>query len=156
MSDNRPPSSPPCDQAALEMSTMDPAILAGRLNELLEGERAGARGLMAIKHAAEPELATLLDEVERDEARFCSMLRKQVARLGFEPSRTTGVFYDKLLARTTLVDQLRLLDRGQSAVVRVLEQLLPEIRDRELKEALDEMRIVHIRNIERCARHLPN
>jgi hypothetical protein len=57
------------------------------------------------------------------------------------------------MARETLDDKLRLLDRGQSAVVRILDELLPEIRDAQMRAELVEMRDVHVRNIERCARY---
>jgi hypothetical protein len=81
------------------------------------------------------------------------MLARQIERLGGAPSRETGAFYDKLMARETLDDKLRLLDRGQSAVVRILDELLPEIRDAQMRAELVEMREVHVRNIERCARY---
>jgi hypothetical protein len=46
---------------------------------------------------------------------------------------------------------LALLDRGQSAVVRMLEDMLPKVADRELADDLREMRDVHVQNIARCA-----
>jgi len=129
--------------------------IARRLNELVEGERAGARGLIDIKASvARSPLGVLLDKVAKDEARFCAMLGRQLARLGFPASRATGVFYEKLLKRETLDEQLRLLDRGQSAVVRMLEELLPSVQDAELHADLVEMRDTHIENIRACAEYL--
>jgi hypothetical protein len=128
--------------------------LAAKLNGLLEGERAGARALLDLAEPKGEPLGATLDDVARDEARFCSMLIRQIERLGGTPSRETGVFYDKLMARPTLNDKLRLLDRGQSAVVRALDELLPQIRDAQMRAELEEMRQVHVRNIERCARFL--
>lgn len=125
------------------------------LNQLVEGERAGTRGLIDMDtEVDDPELRQLLGDVAKDEARFCAMLSHHVTRLGGTPSRATGVFYDKLKARATLADKLKLLDRGQSAVVRTLEDAIPRISDASLRNDLDEMREVHVRNIERCARYL--
>lgn len=130
--------------------------LAERLNELLESERAGARGLIQMKSECEDaELADVLERVSHDEARFCAMLGRHVARLGGTPSRETGAFYDKLLARETRIDQLRLLDRGQSAVVRTLDAMLAEPLDPALRRDLEDMRATHVQNIALCARYLP-
>jgi nitronate monooxygenase len=150
--------SPPCYQHEFE-DTAEPALsvdeIAERLNTLLEGERAGARGLIDMNRTTDGgELGALLDEVARDEARFCAMLGHHLSRLGYEPSRETGVFYDKLLQRETLADRLSLLDRGQSAVVRMLDELLPSVRDAALRDDLMEMRETHVVNIRRCAEHL--
>jgi hypothetical protein len=150
--------SSPCYQHEFE-DAGTPALsldeIARRLNELVEGERAGARGLIDIKASvAGSPLGELLDRVARDEARFCAMLGRQLSRLGFPVSRETGVFYEKLLKRETLDDQLRLLDRGQSAVVRMLEELLPSVRDAELHADLVEMRDTHVENIRACAEFL--
>jgi nitronate monooxygenase len=131
------------------------AEIADLLNQLVEGERAGARGLIEMDGAIDDaELRELLSAVAKDEARFCAMLSHHVARLGGTPSRATGVFYDKLKARETLTDKLELLDRGQSAVVRMLVDAIPRINDSALRRDLDEMREVHVRNIERCAQYL--
>ncbi|MFW6094208.1 MAG: DUF6306 domain-containing protein [Pseudomonadota bacterium] len=128
--------------------------IAAQLNQLLESERAGARGVIDMKAEAREGMEAVLDSVARDEARFCSMLRHHLSRLGYEPSGDTGAFYGKLAARPTLDAKLRLLDRGQSAVVRVLDELLPAIDDDALHRDLVEMREVHVRNIETCASYL--
>jgi hypothetical protein len=138
----------------LPISSMSNDALAARLNELLEGERAGARGLLDLAAPKSEPLGATLDAVARDEARFCSLLARQIERLGGTPSRAVGAFYDKLMARETLEDKLRLLDRGQSAVVRVLDELLPQIHDAQMRAELEEMRDVHVRNIARCAQFL--
>lgn len=145
----------------------DDAALIERLNTLIEGERAGARGVLEMRRGllemrrglpaaqagdSPPELPPLLDQVARDEARFCAMLSRHVTRLGGVPSRAVGVFYDKLLARDSLPARIDLLDRGQSAVVRVLDELLEQPIDAPLRRDLTEMRDVHVVNIERCAR----
>lgn len=153
--DTRPYASPTCYQHELDdVPVLSAEEIAGRLNELLEGERAGARGLIDMKAAStDPALADLLDAVARDEARFCAMLGHHLSRLGHTPSRKTGVFYEKLKARETLEAQLKLLDRGQSAVVRMLEEILPSVRDPQLLADLTEMRDVHVENIRRCAEY---
>lgn len=150
--------SSPCYQHEIEEACAPELTLdeiARRLNVLLEGERAGARGLIDMKPSVvSSPLVELLDEVARDEARFCAMLGRHLARLGCSASRDTGVFYEKLLQRETLEERLRLLDRGQSAVVRMLEELLPSVRDAELHADLVEMRDTHVENIRRCAEFL--
>jgi len=149
--------SPPCYQHEFDapFSDLGNEALAAQLNALLEGERAGARALLDLKEPTDQPLGAALNEVARDEASFCSMLIRQIERLGATPSRATGVFYDKLLARESMEDKLRLLDRGQAAVVRALDDLLPRIHDPQMRIELVEMRDVHVRNIERCARFLP-
>jgi Domain of unknown function (DUF6306) len=147
----RPPASPPCYRHEVDQPPLDGAELIAWLNGLLEGERAGAQGLNDLaKQHAEP-IASLLREVARDEGRFCVMLRRHIVALGGEPSAATGVFYDKLMARETLADQLELLDRGQGAVVRSLEATLPRLTAPALVADLTEMLDVHVVNIERCA-----
>src|SRR3546814_2601334 len=93
------------------MSTAETIAL---LNELLEGERAGARavGEMARAAGVAPQRVALRD-VAMDEARFCAMLSRHVARLGGSPSRTTGAFYDKVVALESPDERIALLNRGQ-------------------------------------------
>lgn len=146
--------SPACSRHELEgdaFAGMDSQVVLGRLNELLEGERAGARGLRDAPVTGDGDLNRVLGEVRRDEARFCAMLTHHIERLGGSASRATGAFYDKLLAKPDLAAKLRLLDRGQRAVVEALNELLGQTLDRPLRTDLEEMRDVHVRNIERCA-----
>ena len=153
----RPFASPPCfahEFEPQEAPLLTAAEVAVRLNDLLEGERAGARGLLDMQAGDDAALAGLLAGVARDEARFCAMLARHLSRLGHAPSRQTGAFYAKLAAKPTLQDKLRLLDRGQSAVVRLLDELLPSVEDAALRDDLLEMRDTHVRNIERCAAYL--
>ncbi len=121
------------------------------LNQLLEGERAGARGVGAMsRQAASAGTRAILREIARDEARFCAMLIRQVARLGGAPSPRTGAFYAKLAAVERADEQLDLLERGQGWVVRKLSEALPRIADAALHADLREMLEAHLRNIERC------
>ena len=103
------------------------------------------------KATSDNALAQLLLDVARDEGRYCVMLRSHVKRLGGTPTDATGVFYEKLMAREGLAEQLKLLDRGQSAVVRMIDAALPRIADASLRDDFVEMRETHIRNIARCA-----
>jgi hypothetical protein len=145
--------SPPCF-----MHELDPAWmgyfprdeLLALLNLLLEGERAGARGVGALGRTAEPHHRDVLSDVARDEARYCAMLTGHIERLGGTASRETGAFYDKLLAAPTAADRLHLLDRGQGWVVRKLREALPRIGDDALHADLREMLVTHERNIVRC------
>ena len=121
------------------------------LNQLLEAERAGARGVGAMsKQAVNAESRAILREIAGDEARFCAMLIRHVGRLGGAPSRHTGAFHTKLAALESTHERLDLLDRGQGWVVRKLTEALPRISDTSLREDLKEMLDAHRRNIERC------
>lgn len=128
-----------------------PYELLSFLNQLLESERAGARGVGAMsKQAASAERRAILREIAGDEARFCGMLIRHVARLGGAPSTQTGAFYPRLAALERTDEQLDLLDRGQGWVVRKLTEALPRISDTALRADLREMLEAHLRNLERC------
>ena len=147
-----PPASPVCYAGELVPEPMSTTEAIAFLNNLLEGERAGAQGLAAMaKEVGEEALHGLLLDVARDEGRYCVMLRGHVERLGGEATRETGVFFEKLMARDGLAAKLKLLDRGQSAVVRAIDDALPRIDDAALVADLTEMREVHVCNIARCA-----
>jgi hypothetical protein len=148
----RPPSSPVCYADEPHANAMSDEEIVALLNELLEGERAGAQGLvkLADRETSAP-VAGLLREVARDEGRFCAMLNAEIRRFGGTPTQRTGVFLDKLLAREGLAAQLDLLDRGQSAVARMVHAALPRIGDGQLVARLEEMYDVHVENIRRCA-----
>jgi len=161
MSDKREtPSDPPLEVASSpcamqEFEAYDNATLVRLLNELIEGERAGAVGLLDMKRRPEcADLSPLLQQVAEDEAHFCAMLTHHVEALGGEPSRRTGVFAEKLARREGLDAKLLLLDKGQSAVVKMLDDMLDRIDDGPLRRDLTDMRDVHVVNIARCAEHL--
>jgi hypothetical protein len=127
------------------------AELLALLNRLLEGERAGARGVTAMsRQATRAESRAILHEIAGDEARFCAMLIRHVVRLGGTPSTQTGAFYTKLAALERADERLELLNRGQEWVVRKLTAALPRIADAALRADLREMLEVHVHNIERC------
>ena len=147
----REPSSSPCYADDLRREPYGQTELLALLNELLESERAGARGLNELsKRPNPPELVSLMQSLAKDEGRFCVMLRKHIRRLGGTPSAATGAFFEKLTAREGLAAQFSLLDRGQSAVVRMLAEMLPRLGDEDLHADLLEMHDVHVDNIARA------
>lgn len=143
--------SPPCYADDYEApSSIERAELVALLNELLEGERAGARVAIALRAQAGAEVSTLLREIAHDEGHFCAMLTEQLKRLEQTPSQAVGAFHDKVMALPTLGQRLALLNKGQAWVVRTLRAALPRIDDDELERKLRHMLDVHVRNIERC------
>jgi hypothetical protein len=146
--------SPPCflhelDPAHLGYLSRDETLAL--LNELLEAERAGARGVAEMSKA--PPFAdrrAALSAIARDEARFCAMLNRHIVRLGGTPSRATGAFLDKLAAVADPADRLALLNRGQGWVVRKLREALPRVYDEALAADLADMLRDHERNIARA------
>ena len=146
--------SPPCylrevDPAYAGYLTRDELIAL--LNELLEGERAGARAAaLFVSRSNESDVQPALHRVARDEARFCAMLSRHVRELGGTPSPATGAFYDKLVAISGFPEWLAFLNRGQGWVVRKLRDVLPRIRDDRLHDDLKVMLEVHEGNIRRC------
>jgi len=133
------------------MGGIDREELVGLLNTLLEAERAGAKVCADFCHRLEaPEARALLEEVRRDEARFCGLLRDLIGRLGGTPSAQTGDFYDRALAIPDLAERLRFLNRGQNWVAKRLSEALPRIPDDDMHAALSEMRHAHVENIARC------
>jgi len=149
MSEKR--SSPVCSAAEADDVYMGFAgrdELLASLNELLEAERAGAKvALASAKMEAAPDYVALMRAVRSDEARWCAMLSRQIARLGGNPSRKTGAFRDKALAISLAMERLSFLNRGQGWVVRKLEALLPRVRDDALHADLREMLECHRTNI---------
>ena len=133
-----------------DAKTRSATALLDLLGQLLEGERAGARGVAIMSRLAKDERSrAALGAIARDEARFCAMLSRHITRLGGEPSTATGAFYDKLLAIEDTRQRLDFLDRGQGWVVRKLREILPGIDDPELRDDLADMLETHERNIAR-------
>ena len=125
------------------------------LNELLEAERAGAKlATRMSQDANDPRVDTTLQAVAIDEARFCGLLCRLIETYGVAPSRRTGDFYGKVMALDGLDARLKLLNRGQSWVVRKLKEVMPKITDEAFRKQLQGMLEVHERNIDQCE-HLP-
>jgi nitronate monooxygenase len=123
--------------------------LTSLLNELLEAERAGARVALESARAAGPgPLAEVMRTVQRDEARWCAMLLRQVKALGEKPSTETGAFHGQAMAITDLDERIAFLNRGQGWVARKLREILPRVRDDDLHTGLCEMLKSHEINID--------
>src|SRR3546814_18768494 len=102
--------SSPCSLHELDpvhLGYMSTAETIALLNELLEGERAGARavGEMARAAGVAPQRVVLRD-VAMDEAPFCAMLPRHVAPLSGSHRRSPGALHhqlEALLDRNTVV-----------------------------------------------------
>jgi iron-sulfur cluster repair di-iron protein len=130
----------------------DPArtALLDALNELLEAERAGARVAMETgRSITDPALAALVDDIHKDEVRWCSMLMRTIKSLGATPSSTTGAFHGKAMAIADLDERLKFLNRGQAWVVRKLQALVPQVSDAQARADLADMLQAHHQNISR-------
>lgn len=154
------PSSPACYASEADdayMGFAPPGELVEKLNELLEAERAGARVAIASGEGLSgPAYAALLKTVRDDELRWCAMLFRQVKRMGGAPSLKCGAFYGKSMAIEDPAERLRFLNRGQSWVVRKLEELLSRVRDDVLHADLRDMLEAHRVNIGRTDEFLKN
>lgn len=154
------PSSPVCyasETSDAYMGYADRDEILAALNELLEGERAGARVALDSSKAKNPVGYTeLMQHVRKDEAHWCAMLTRQIQLLGGTPSRKTGGFRGKAMAIPEPLERLAFLNRGQAWVVRKLEMLMPRIRDDALHADLKEMAEKHRANIDLAETFLEN
>ncbi|MFN3476864.1 MAG: DUF6306 domain-containing protein [Candidatus Methylomirabilales bacterium] len=125
-----------------------------KLNELLEAERAGVEACAKLAEGLEDEelKAYLFQEMKQDEAWSCAGLHKRITALGGIPSEKKGDFTQKVMALEGLIDRLNLLNRGQRWVVKRIDALLASELDEETRAFLQEMRKVHLQNIEWCDR----
>lgn len=158
MSDERKPfASPACsanevDQSYMFAPEMPKDELVALLNVLIESERAGAKTLLAWAREGAPGIdGAFLGEVQRDESRYVAGLTKAVRKLGAEPSGATGRFFDKAMTMTDWQARFAFLDKGQRWVADKVAEMLPKIRDVELRDFLAEMHHGHEVNIARCA-----
>ncbi len=132
---------------------MSHAEIVDFLNELLEGERAGAKvALHMAKEAGDEQTESALTHIRFDEAQFCGMLAKHLKRYGAEPSVATGAFRDRVLSEPDLSSQVKLLLRGQAWVIRKINEALPRIDDDVLYNDLRQMADVHVADIASCER----
>jgi Domain of unknown function (DUF6306) len=122
----------------------------GALNELLEAERAGARVAMETARDMPPSaLTSLVQDIHKDEVRWCGMLMRTINVLEGAPSSATGAFWGKAMAIPDLEQRLSFLNRGQAWVVRRLSTLIPRIQDAQVQADLSAMLQAHHINIER-------
>lgn len=145
-----PTPSPPLSGPAALSPEAERAEVLQALNELLEAERAGARvALETGKEISAPDLAGLVQDIHKDEVRWCGMLMRTIQSLGASPSSTTGAFWGKAMAIADVDDRLKFLNRGQAWVVRKLEALIPRIADDAVRADLQSMLQAHRDNIGR-------
>jgi hypothetical protein len=107
------------------------------LNSLGEAERAGGRILHELTDQAQSlELREMLKKVGHDEGYYSGELAAHVRRLGGTPSNRTGDFVDKVRAVDNCKGKLELLNRGQSWVVRKINEQVNDIADGHLQAFL--------------------
>ena len=124
--------------------------LLAALNELLEAERAGARVAMESARDLPPsEVASLVQDIHKDEVHWCGMLMRTITALQARPSNVTGAFHGKAMAIPDLEERLLFLNRGQAWVVRKLQALIPRIAEAAIRSDLELMLQAHHANIQR-------
>ncbi len=134
--------------AAAVASPVPREELLAALNELLEAERAGARVAMeTVREIQSSELAALVQDIHKDEVRWCGMLMRTIKALEGESSSATGAFWGKAMAITDVQQRLTFLNRGQAWVVRKLQALIPRIEDAHVRSELAAMLEAHHHNI---------
>jgi hypothetical protein len=132
----------------IQQSPVSTTEIVDFLNELLEAERAGTRvALDSAGQAGEGRFTELLEHIRHDEARWCAMLLRQIARLGGQASPRMGAFHGKAMAVEGLEARLAFLNRGQGWVVRKLNEMIPRLSDEALRADLEQMLEAHIANI---------
>ncbi|MGZ8431699.1 MAG: DUF6306 domain-containing protein [Candidatus Deferrimicrobiaceae bacterium] len=127
-----------------------------RMQELLEAERAGVKCLSAMADSSpEGEKKDFLVFLRNDEGRFCAGLYGLIKARGASPHDRVGAFAEKVLALAGEAERLALLVKGQSWVVRKIDEIPPgEMTPRE-KEFFDDMRKAHVVNIDACRKYMP-
>ncbi len=125
--------------------------LVDRMQELLEAERAGVKCLDAMAdHASDIGRKELFSLFRNDEGKFCAGLFRLLQARGAVPTMNVGAFADKVIALPTEAEQVALLVKGQSWVVRKIDEIPPGELNAEEKAFFADMREVHFVNIEKC------
>jgi nitronate monooxygenase len=125
--------------------------LIDRMQELLEAERAGVKCLDAMAdHASDMEKKELFSLFRNDEGKFCAGLFRLLQARGAAPTKNVGAFADKVIALPTEAEQVALLIKGQSWVVRKIDEIPPAELGAEEQAFFADMREVHVVNIEKC------
>ncbi|GBF11162.1 DUF6306 domain-containing protein [Tepidibacillus infernus] len=119
------------------------------LNQLLEAEKAGVVTLDFFQKAY-PDVELPLDLIKSDESWSTNGLIESVKREGGVPSKNTGDFADKVKAQEGLSNRLSLLNKGQSWVVRKIDDLFQMELHEETRSFLTQMKKKHIENIQTC------
>jgi hypothetical protein len=127
-----------------------------RMQELLEAELAGVKCLQAMaQEAPAGEKKDFLTFLRNDEGRFCAGLYRLIEARGATPNQRVGAFADKVLALAGEVERLVLLVKGQSWVVRKIDEMQQAEMTPAEKEFFADMREAHVVNIEACRKYLP-
>ena len=128
-----------------------------RMQELLEAERAGVKCLAAMADQT-PEGAKkeFLVFLRNDEGRFCAGLHRLIRDRKGTPTDRTGTFADKVLALEGEAERLALLIKGQSWVVRKIDEIPAAEMTPDEKSFFDDMHKAHVVNIEACRKYLPS
>jgi hypothetical protein len=122
--------------------------LISLLNQLLEAEKAGVE---TLAYLLESQLEDpLFAKVKGDEAWSCQGLIHSIQREGGKISVATGDFAEKVKALPTLSEQLILLNKGQSWVVKRIDKALTLPMAEETRRFLEEMKEKHQANILQC------
>lgn len=117
------------------------------LQELLEGERAGARlALDTLKETTDEQQQMLLNQIHIGEAESCRRIRDCIKYLGGEPSLNIGEFYVKAMSIEDIVDRLYFIDRGQRWVINKLNKNLELITSDFVRKELENVLQIHILN----------
>ena len=125
--------------------------IVDRMQELLEAERAGVKCLDAMAdHATDMGKKELFSLFRNDEGKFCAGLFRLLQAHGAVPTKNVGAFADKVIALPTEAEQVALLIKGQAWVVRKIDEIPPAELGAEEKAFFDDMREVHVVNIEKC------
>jgi nitronate monooxygenase len=125
--------------------------LIDRMQELLEAERAGVKCLdVMADHASDMGKKELFSLFRNDEGRFCAGLYGLLQGRGAVPTTNVGAFADKVIALPTETERVALLVRGQTWVVRKIDEIPPGEMNAGEKAFFADMREVHFVNIEKC------
>jgi len=125
--------------------------LVDRMQELLEAERAGVKCLdVMADQAADMGKKELFTLFRNDEGKFCAGLFGFLQAHGAVPTANIGAFADKVIALPTEVERIALLIKGQSWVVRKIDEIPPAELRAEEKAFFADMREVHVVNIDKC------
>jgi nitronate monooxygenase len=127
-----------------------------RMQELLAAERAGVRCLVVMAdQASDGERKTFLSALRNEEGRYCAGLNRLLRARGVAPGQTVGAFADKVLALPGEAERLALLVKGQSWVLRKIDEIQQHALTGEEKSFFAEMREGHEAGIAACREHLP-
>ena len=127
-----------------------------RMQALLEAERAGVQCLAAMADGTPAgEKKEFLIFLRNDEGRFCAGLYRLIQARGGTPTDKVGGFAEKVLALPGEAERLALLIKGQSWVVRKIDEIPPADMNSAETEFFADMREAHVVNIEACRKYLP-